>query len=79
MKPDGRPQPGQLCLTCGQVVPDKLGRTCGTCVKPILKHHKYWFDGSIVRHRNCEKPTEYEESANKVCSTNPSPIGADKE
>lgn len=32
-------------------------RICNECKKPMRKHHKYFFDGGTVRHRDCEKPT----------------------
>lgn len=48
-----------LCPTCGQRLPAKERRVCGTCHKPILQHEKYYFDGSVVRHRCCENPTGY--------------------
>lgn len=50
---------GGLCLMCGQPLPSRKRRKCNACGKPILKGHKYWFNGAIVQHRNCEQPTEY--------------------
>lgn len=34
----------------------KFGRHCGRCSKPIRKHDKYQFAGSIAQHRNCSDP-----------------------
>lgn len=50
-----KPVPGERCIMCGQVVPPK-GRICGRCSLPILKHHKYHFEGSVVCHDDCEHP-----------------------
>jgi predicted nucleic acid-binding Zn ribbon protein len=54
-----RTEPGGLCLMCGQPLPTRKRRKCAVCGKPILKGHKYWFDGSQVKHRNCEHPADY--------------------
>ncbi len=47
--------PPGICPNCRQPMPAK-GRTCGTCGKPILKRHKFYFDGATARHRSCEQP-----------------------
>lgn len=31
-------------------------RICATCHKAILKRHRYFFEGSTVKHKNCENP-----------------------
>lgn len=45
----------QACPTCGRPW-RRAKRTCASCDKPILKHHKWHFDGSQVRHDNCANP-----------------------
>lgn len=54
-----------LCPTCGQRIPAKESRICGVCLRPILLHHKYYFDGSTVKHKCCENPTGYAPSKEK--------------
>lgn len=51
------------CLMCGQPIgPRKPSRVCGICKRPILKGHKFYFDSSMVRHRNCDRPDSYEQA-----------------
>lgn len=53
-----------LCPNCGQPWPEKKKRrVCGDCRKPILRHHKFYFDGSSVRHHCCDAPTFYRKEA----------------
>lgn len=68
MKRDGTPQPGERCLMCGQVIPPKQGRTCGRCEKPIRRHDKFYFQGSMVFHRNCEHTQRYGFEAESTAS-----------
>lgn len=51
--------PVGCCPTCGQSLKPTPKRSCGTCGKPILRGHKFVFDGSTVRHRICESPDAY--------------------
>lgn len=46
-----------VCLMCGQPLPVAARRVCSRCKKPILKGHRYRFNGSSVEHKNCEEPT----------------------
>ncbi len=56
-------QPGLLlCPTCGQRLPGSQRRVCGLCQRPILRHEKYCYEGSMVRHRDCADPREPAES-----------------
>ena len=55
--------PDQLCPMCGQTIRER-GRICASCQKPIGRHDKFYFDGSTVRHRNCQEPTQYRPSGN---------------
>lgn len=45
----------KLCPTCGQNV-EPSRRVCAICHFPILRHHKFVFEGSSVRHRVCAEP-----------------------
>lgn len=45
---------------CGQTLPDRRGRICAVCQRPIGLHHKFYFAGSSVQHRNCSNPEMYE-------------------
>lgn len=47
------------CPTCGQAWPPRRRRHCSECKQPILQHHKYFFLGSSVRHRDCSNPEMY--------------------
>jgi hypothetical protein len=38
-------------------------RVCAACRLPILKGHKFTFDGSTVRHCNCSDPSKRSEGA----------------
>jgi ssDNA-binding Zn-finger/Zn-ribbon topoisomerase 1 len=54
------------CPTCNQSWPGKSSRrVCSECGGPILRHHKFIFDGSKVRHRVCGDPTSYSENEPK--------------
>ncbi len=53
--------PPGICPTCGQRTPETgRRRICGSCKKPILRGHKFFFVGSEVRHRNCAEPGRYQ-------------------
>jgi hypothetical protein len=56
--------PPGYCPTCRQRLEPRNTpkRVCGTCNKPILKGHKFVFDGSTVRHRVCGEPDSYQPS-----------------
>jgi len=45
------------CPTCGREV-IRLRRICGACHLPIRKGHKFYFDGSTVKHWVCDAPKE---------------------
>lgn len=47
------------CPTCKQPISASPGRVCSECSFPILRHHKFYFVESRVRHRNCADPTSY--------------------
>jgi hypothetical protein len=47
------------CPTCGQPTKKARRRVCGSCGRPILRGHRYYFDGQIVRHRVCESPKAF--------------------
>lgn len=47
------------CPTCGRPWPPAEKRVCGECHLPILKHHKFSFHGSVVKHRDCSQPDSY--------------------
>lgn len=34
-------------------------RICGACKGPIAKGHKYYFDESVIKHRDCNDPESY--------------------
>lgn len=44
---------------CGRPWPAKPVRVCGDCGGQILKGHKFYFDGSVVKHRDCKDPSSY--------------------
>lgn len=48
----------KVCPTCGQTV-ERSGKVCALCHMPILRHHKFVFEGSTVRHRVCTEPEAY--------------------
>lgn len=39
--------------------PAERRRVCSRCGQPIRRGHKYTFDGSAVKHRNCVNPESY--------------------
>lgn len=47
------------CPACGQKLPETVRRACAVCGKPLLRHHKFYFEGSTVRHHDCAEPTAY--------------------
>ncbi len=50
----------KICPTCGQKIKSTtLARICGECGKPIQRHHKFYFDGSVIKHRVCDDPESY--------------------
>lgn len=52
--------PEDVCPTCRRPFGTKARRVCDVCKKPILRHHKWTFEGSRVRHRFCEDPEAYQ-------------------
>lgn len=46
-----------LCPHCKQPMPERRGRVCSECDKPIRAHDRYYFVGSSVRHKDCMDPT----------------------
>lgn len=44
------------CPTCGQPWRKRKRRVCADCKIPILKGHRYYFDGPTARHRDCQNP-----------------------
>jgi len=49
-----------LCRACGQEIRRRSARICGLCGLPILRHHKYTYNGSQIEHRVCAAPKEYD-------------------
>jgi hypothetical protein len=51
----------ERCPTCNRPWKGQPtnARVCYLCEKPILKHHKYTFDKSQIRHRVCDQPASY--------------------
>ena len=47
------------CPTCNQPIERKSGRVCFLCGRQIARHDKFFFEDGRVRHRVCDKPTEY--------------------
>jgi len=47
------------CLACGQEIRRRSSRVCGLCGRPILRHHKFTFNGSQIEHRVCAEPGNY--------------------
>ena len=47
------------CPTCKQPIVREPARVCGDCREPIGAHHKYFFRGGRVYHRDCDNPTSY--------------------
>ncbi len=45
------------CPMCRQPIKKGRRRVCATCKKPILKRHKFYFDESAVKHKDCDNPT----------------------
>jgi hypothetical protein len=35
----------------------KPKRICRACLRPIKRHHKYFFEGGSVQHKDCAIPT----------------------
>ena len=56
-------QQENLCPACGQTLPDRRGRICSECQLPIGSHHKFYFVGSRVRHRDCDDPKLYKKAS----------------
>ena len=49
----------KTCTLCGQEIRQKGSRVCGRCNLPVLRNHKYQFNGSVIGHRVCAEPTNY--------------------
>lgn len=49
------------CGTCGQRVPLPVVavRICYVCKRQIIRHDKWVFDKSRIRHRHCDNPDDY--------------------
>lgn len=54
--------PPGCCPECGQRLRSAPARVCGSCGKAIARGHKFFFDGSTVRHRVCARPDYYTEA-----------------
>lgn len=52
----------KACPTCLRPWAPRPGRLCAVCERPILRMHKWRFEGSRVMHRVCERPDAYPES-----------------
>jgi predicted amidophosphoribosyltransferase len=48
----------KFCPACGRRL-TASPRICGKCKKVIAHHHKYYFSGSTVFHKDCKNPTAY--------------------
>lgn len=52
------------CPACGHTFgaedKNKNRRVCFRCKRPILRHEKYIFVKSRIRHRSCTNPTAYQ-------------------
>jgi predicted amidophosphoribosyltransferase len=44
------------CPTCARPWPEKRGRICSVCERPIGRHDRWSFVGSVVQHRDCNDP-----------------------
>ncbi len=49
----------KVCPMCKRPFTPEPRRICGRCHGPILRHHKYTFEASMVVHRDCEDPLSY--------------------
>jgi predicted amidophosphoribosyltransferase len=47
----------RYCDKCHQPLPIKRGRICADCGRPIKRHDRYHFEGSQVKHNDCERPS----------------------
>lgn len=49
------------CPTCGQRTPLPVVavRICFKCGRQIVRHDKWVFEGSRIRHRHCDNPGDY--------------------
>lgn len=50
------------CPTCHQPLVRRPGRVCAACEKPITRHHKFYFDGSSVKHKDCNDPEAWQQT-----------------
>lgn len=57
--PELRLTPPNVCPSCGQTIKATCKRVCGACGRAITRGHKFFFDGSTVKHRVCSEPDEY--------------------
>ncbi len=44
------------CPICQQPLPQKPGRICGRCKRPIRRHDRWHMVNSQVQHRDCKDP-----------------------
>lgn len=51
-------KPEPFCPACGRRL-TASPRICAKCKKVIGHHHKFYFDGSTVYHKDCNDPTSY--------------------
>jgi len=49
----------KTCPMCGGVIRKRSSRVCAICKRPILRGHKYQFNGSQIEHLVCAEPTFY--------------------
>lgn len=45
-----------VCPACGQRLPDRRGRICARCERPVARHDRWSFVGGRVEHRDCDDP-----------------------
>lgn len=44
------------CPACGQALPERRGRICAKCERPIARYDRWSFVGSRVEHKDCDDP-----------------------
>lgn len=47
------------CPACNKPFTPEPAKVCSECKLPILRGHKFTFQGGLLRHRHCKWPDSY--------------------